>query len=157
MSGAPAEPPDPPEMGQVAECRHVLMRREPVGHVADRSRTSRDPAGAGPGEAGGDPQQRRLAGAVAAEHRDHLAGTDSEMHVAQDRPGPPVPLGDTSQFHDGRWDHGHRGGLRSNVCVMPDTMPARVTARIDPRTVIPWVDSLPGARGYRGRDSGSRR
>ena len=66
------------------------LRREVVGlvQVADRrGRRPHHPAGVGFVDAGQDPQQRRLAGTVATDHADHVAGRDPETDLVQHEPG----------------------------------------------------------------------
>ncbi len=118
--------------GQVRQHGRVLVDdrdpaggRLPRGERGDGLPADRDRAGVGDERAGGDVHQRRLAGAVLAEDRVHLAGQHAHRDVGQGRDAAEV-LGDAGHLQRGR---ACRRDRRSGHQVLLRSWPGPVAGR----------------------------
>ena len=73
---------------QVLVHREILVEREALGHESEGDVVAVGAAGRGLEQAGDDPEERRLAGAVGPDEREQLAARDREVDAAQ-RPAAP--------------------------------------------------------------------
>ena len=101
--------------------RHVAVKRALLRHVADlRPRTGRLAAADRDGarrrreQAEQDADERRLAGAVRAEHRHELARVQVEAEVVPQEPRP-EPERERARLDDRRCGRGHRSSARSSA------------------------------------------
>ncbi len=96
----------------VGERRRIAAEIGLLRHVADRrARLHEALAAIGLDLACGNPQQCRLAGAVAADKADALTGRDGEVH-ALEQGGAAKGQGNVAQLNEG-WGHAARGRCRS--------------------------------------------
>ncbi len=88
---------------QVLPRREGLVGGEALGHPADHGGPAADRAPARAQDAGGELEQGRLAGAVAAEHHDGAARRHGRVDLAQRPAGAAgVPEPDLLETHDGK-------------------------------------------------------
>ena len=77
---------EPREQAQVLGHGQPPVERRLLGDEADLAAGEADLARIGLADAGEDREQRRLAGAVRADHREHLAGRGGEVDIVESEP-----------------------------------------------------------------------